>query len=128
MNDSKKFEPGNIGDPIVQAFIDKYGAEVVAEDYQLYGEEGGISQNLRNAAIFRRGYPEAYRMIIKLIDSNLSKEDFLSLVEQINRRGNQIAEYSGTYSYFEVPLKVPGRELIVKYYENGRTTVSVKVE
>lgn len=75
---------------------------------------------------FKEKFPVQGEQITKLFDPTLSLEKFKEIVDQINTREQPPKE--GIYDAFDYEIGNRGRSLTVKYFENGRVTVSVHFE
>ncbi|MBU6430952.1 MAG: hypothetical protein KGJ58_01380 [Patescibacteria group bacterium] len=75
---------------------------------------------------FKEKFPAQGEQITKLFDPTLSLEKFKEIVDQINSR--EQAPKEGIYDAFDYEIGNRGRSLTVKYFENGRVTVSVHFE
>lgn len=83
-------------------------------------EDGNLDEFDRLKEVLA-SHPEVAPDVQLLIEPNLNREKFFELIDKINDR--DMPEREGMYSAISF-LPRPKREVCVKYFENGRLTVS----
>lgn len=78
---------------------------------------------------FTKHYPDKAKEVVVLVNPDLSPEEFFKLTGEFNDRANQeqSRELNDRYGSVRFEINELGRSLVVKYFENGRVSVSATV-